>query len=238
MFERKKYKEFAKQQLKNRWGIPILITLIVTTISGLLSIKNFAAPDLFAQYFSNTITYEEFVEGYISVDTPLSFMIDIFQTLISGIFSVACASVYLKMSRSPEKITFSTFVQGLNLWSKAVLATLWTFLWTFLWSLLFIIPGIVKSLAYSHIFYLITEYPNLSVTKAMKISMLITNGHKADLFVMYLSFLGWCILAAIPAGIGFIFLTPYMEMTFVNAYHAMLKEAVDSGKLQPDDLTE
>ena len=29
-----------------------------------------------------------------------------------------------------------------------------------------------------------------------------------------------------------------MEMTFVNAYHAMLKEAVDSGKLQPDDLTE
>ena len=77
MFERKKYKEFAKQQLKNRWGIPILITLIVTAISGLLSIKNFAAQDLFAQYFSNTITYEEFVEGYISVDTPLSFMIDI-----------------------------------------------------------------------------------------------------------------------------------------------------------------
>ena len=55
---------------------------------------------------------------------------------------------------------------------------------------------------------------------------------------MYLSFLGWCILAAIPAGIGFIFLTPYMEMTFVNAYNGMLKEAVDSGKLHPDDLTE
>lgn len=238
MFERKKYKEFAKQQLKNRWGIPILITLIVTVISGLLSIKNFVNPDLFTQYFSNSITYEEFVEGYVSVDNPLSFMIDFLQTLISGILSVACANVYLKMSRSPEKITFSTFIQGLNLWSKAVLATLWTFLWTFLWSLLFIIPGLIKSIAYSQIYYLITEYPNLSVTKAMKISILITNGHKADLFVMYLSFLGWCILAAIPAGIGFIFLTPYMEMTFVNAYHAMLKEAVDFGKLRPEDLTE
>ena len=140
MFERKKYKEFAKQQLKNRWGIPILITLIVTVISGLLSIKNFVNPDLFMQYFSNSITYEEFVEGYVSVDTPLSFMIDFLQTLISGILSVACANVYLKMSRSPEKITFSTFIQGLNLWSKAVLATLWTFLWTSLWSLQIIIP--------------------------------------------------------------------------------------------------
>ena len=142
------------------------------------------------------------------------------------------------MSRSPEKVGFSSFIQGLNLWAKAVLATLWNFLWTFLWSLLFIIPGIVKSIAYSQMYYLIVEYPELSVTKAMKISMLITKGHKADLFVMYLSFLGWIILATIPAGLGMIVLSPYMDMTFVNAYHALLKEAVESGKLKPEDLSE
>jgi hypothetical protein len=48
-----------------------------------------------------------------------------------------------------------------------------------------------------------------------------------DLFVMCLSFLGWAILASIPAGLGFIWLRPYMHMSFMNAYHAMLKEALD-----------
>ena len=38
MFERKKYKSFAKTQLSGRWGIPILVTLFVTIISNIFSI--------------------------------------------------------------------------------------------------------------------------------------------------------------------------------------------------------
>lgn len=243
MFERKKYKDFAKKQLKGRWGVPILMSLIVCFFTFLINFKSFYSPDFHiyvSEFINGSISYYEFIEAFngLSVQTPVSFIFDIFTSIISGILSVACISVYLKMSRSPEKVGFSSFIQGLNLWAKAVLATLWSFLWTFLWSLLFIIPGFVKSIAYSQMYYLIVEYPELSVTKAMKISMLITKGHKADLFVMYLSFLGWIILAAIPAGLGMIVLSPYMDMTFVNAYHALLKEAVETGKLKPEDLSE
>ena len=244
MFERKKYKDFAKKQLKGRWGVPIFMSLIIFLFTSLLDLRQLFQPG-FTQNFYDCITgnisYQEFLT-YITYETsihsPKFFLIDIVFDIILGIFSVACISVYLKMSRSPEKVTFSSFLQGFNFWLKAAFATLWSWLWTFLWSLLFIIPGIIKSIAYSQIYYLIVEYPNLSVTKAMKISMLITKGHKADLFVMYLSFIGWIILAAIPAGLGMIFLSPYMDMTFVNAYHALLKEAVETGKLKPEDLTE
>lgn len=243
MFERKKYKDFAKKQLKGRWGVPILMSLIVCLFTFLISFKSFYLPDFYvyvSEFMNGSISYGEFIEAFngLSVQSPVSFIFDIFTNIISGILSVACISVYLKMSRSPEKVGFSSFIQGFNLWFKAILATLWNFLWTFLWSLLFIIPGFVKSIAYSQMYYLIVEYPELSVTKAMKISMLITKGHKADLFVMYLSFLGWLILAAIPAGLGMIVLSPYMDMTFVNAYHALLKEAVETGKLKPEDLSE
>ena len=38
MFERKKYKNFAKKQLSGRWGVPILVTLFVFVVSSIFSI--------------------------------------------------------------------------------------------------------------------------------------------------------------------------------------------------------
>ena len=76
----------------------------------------------------------------------------------------------------------------------------------------------------------------MSVTRSMKISKIITNGHKGDLFVMYLSFIGWEILATLTFGIGYLWLVPYINMSLVNAYHSMLKEALETGKLKPEDL--
>lgn len=244
MFERKKYKSFAKKQLAGRWGVPILMSLILLVFGVLFNVARVFNPEFIGylqDLLNDNISYNEAIT-YLALTTsagsPTLFLLDIFFEIILGIITVACASVYLKMSRTPEKIAFSSFLQGFNFWLKAAFATVWTFLWTFLWSLLFVIPGIVKSIAYSQIYYLIVEYPNLSVTKAMKISILITKGHKGDLFAMYLSFIGWALLASIPLGFGFIFLQPYQEMTFVNAYHALLKEAVEAGKVTPEDLAE
>ena len=140
------------------------------------------------------------------------------------------------MTRSPEPVSFSLFIVGLNNWFRATLATLWQFLWVFLWSLLFFIPGIIKSLEYSMMFYIVAEYKNISVTKAMKISMIITRGHKMDLFVLALSFFGWILLSCLTLGIGLIFLQPYMELTYVNTFHDLLQEAIEKGSLRLEDL--
>lgn len=53
-----------------------------------------------------------------------------------------------------------------------------------------------------------------------------------------LEFLGWEILATIPAGLGWLWLAPYITMSKTNAYHALLKEAVDSGRLTAEDFKE
>lgn len=244
MFERKKYKKFALKQLKGRWTVPVLITLVICLISVIFSIPSYIGLfnnndflDL-ANYSGEDI--EEILNLYSSVISQTSRyeFVSIIQMVVTVIFNVAALNVYLKMSRSPEKVSFSDFFEGLNRWGKAALAGLWQFLWVFLWSLLFFIPGIVKAFSYSQMFYLITEYKDLSVTKAMKISMIITKGHKWDLFVTYLSFIGWGILCVFTLGIGTLWLTTYINMTLTNAYHAMLKEAIDTGKIKPEDLTE
>ena len=110
------------------------------------------------------------------------------------------------------------------------------FLKIFLWSLLFFIPGIIKTYAYSQTFFLVVEYPKLSIRKAIRVSQEITKGHKLDIFVTQMSFLGWSILALLTAGIGFLWLRPYYYMTMTNVFHAILQEAVTAGRITAEDL--
>ncbi len=238
MFERKKYKNFAKKQLSGRWGVPILVTLFVFVVSSIFSI-----PDILqlsrSGYFA-AIWNNDSVAALDALNSAksTSFITSIVSMIISAILEVATVGVYIKMSRSPEPVAFSDFIEGFNNWARATLGALWQYLWVFLWTLLFIIPGIIKTIAYSQMYYIIAEYKDVSVTKAMRISIEITKGHKWDLFVMYLSFLGWEILAAFTLGILNLWLLPYINMTYINAYHALMKEAIESGRIKPEDLTE
>ena len=221
MFERKKYKNFAKKQLSGRWGVPILVTLFVFVVSSIFSIPDIlqlSRSGYFAAIWNNDSLAA--LDALNSVKST-SFITSIVSMIISAILEVATVGVYIKMSRSPEPVAFSDFIEGFNNWARATLGALWQYLWVFLWTLLFIIPGIIKTIAYSQMYYIIAEYKDVSVTKAMRISIEITKGHKWDLFVMYLSFLGWEILAAFTLGILNLWLLPYINMTYINAYHAL-----------------
>lgn len=96
---------------------------------------------------------------------------------------------------------------------------------TFLWSLLFVIPGIIKSISYSQMFYLMADNPKLSAAEAQAKSMELMNGHKAEYFVLQLSFIGWTLLASLTFGILYIWLLPYMQTTYANYYRSLTKKA-------------
>lgn len=98
------------------------------------------------------------------------------------------------------------------------------------------IPLFIRSLAYSMYFYLIAEFPELGITKALRISIKITKGYKWQIFVTGLSFIGWILLSILSFGIGFFWLTPYMQMTTTNVYHALLKNALENQIINPEDL--
>lgn len=242
MFDRKKYKDFAKKQLKGRWTVPVIMTLIIAVIMFLFDIPNLIrlfTDEVFWKliYFEGDITEAYDLYNQLSSHSS-SYLTSIIQVVAEAILSFAAINVYLKMSRTPEKISLKLFIEGLNNWARAFLAALWKYLWVFIWSLLFFIPGIIKAISYSQMYYILCEYKDVSVTKAMRISMIITYGHKGDLFVTYLSFLGWLLLSVLTFGIGTLWLQPYMDMTLINAYHALMKEALETGKIKPEDLTE
>jgi len=64
--------------------------------------------------------------------------------------------------------------------------------------------------------------------EAIKESMRLMNGHKADLFILQLSFIGWTILGLITV-IGFIWVIPYIN-TSIAAFYEQLRNK-DTGSL-------
>lgn len=99
------------------------------------------------------------------------------------------------------------------------LTTFLTMFFTAMWTLLLVIPGIIKALSYSMAPYILKDMLDAgkepAPTEAITKSKELMNGHKWELFVFELSFIGWNILAGLSLGIGFLWLVPYY-----NAAHA------------------
>ncbi len=72
--------------------------------------------------------------------------------------------------------------------------------------------------------YIITENPYLTAREAIKRSKEMMEGHKAELFLLNLSFIGWGILSLFTCGILLIWLVPYMNAAHANFYKDLKSE--------------
>lgn len=95
---------------------------------------------------------------------------------------------------------------------------------TSLWSMLFVIPGIVKSFAYSMAPYVLAENPTMTAREALRVSKYITQGHKFEIFVLQLSFFWWHLLGMLTCGLAYIYVGPYMNATMVNFYNSIKQQ--------------
>lgn len=248
MFDRKAYKSIAKKQLKGRWSTAFFATLIYLLILCVFSFSESHETQNISSQVAETIvqgTSIDFTKASQITASPFfrehgtkTLLGCVICWFIYGVLNLAYIYLFSVYSHTVQKQSFSVFIKGFSLWLPGFLSYLWNLLWTRLWGLLFVIPGIVKSYSYSLMFYILAEYPNVGVTKAMNLSKEMTRGKKADLFVLDLSFFGWFILCLLTAGIGFLWLTPYIIMTKTNAYHAIKAEAIQKGIVKAEDFTE
>lgn len=107
----------------------------------------------------------------------------------------------------------------------------------FLWMLVFIVPGIIKSYEYWAIDYILAVRPNIDKDEAKRLSKILMDGNKADLFVLSLSFYGWILLSIFTMGLLNIFyVSPYMQATFVEFFSEIRLEALAKGTITPNDI--
>lgn len=148
--------------------------------------------------------------------------------LFGSIVSIGCAYVFLDLYRDKKEPRVADLFTPFRQYGRIVTCYIQVLMFTILWSLLLFVPGIIKGLSYSMSYFILKDRPELSPAEAIKESMRLMNGHKADLFILQLSFIGWTILGLITV-IGFIWVIPYIN-TSIAAFYEQLRNK-DTGSL-------
>lgn len=191
-------KALAKDQIRGKIGVLFLITLIIGAIS-------FAISSILAK---------------IPVLNSVAF------ALIAPAFSLSLIRVYLNVVKGETPEVKDAFCGFDDFWAAFKVSFL-VGLFTFLWSLLFIVPGIIKGLSYSQSLYILAENKGKPALECIEESKAMTEGHKMDLFVLGLSFLGWALLCCVTLGIAYIWVGPYMQATYTNVYNSLKSAPVE-----------
>lgn len=79
------------------------------------------------------------------------------------------------------------------------------------------------ALTLSQVYYVMLDYPELSVPEIFKMSVKIMKGKKLQLFYVQLSFLPLFFLGMLSFGLGFLWVIPYRNATYVLYYLDLMK---------------
>lgn len=200
-------KKKAKGLIRKNLNVFAVFALILFLCNLIIGIGNYA--NIIANIY-NTAGYGYIANiNYFSLPFFKFFSFAISFLLIPMLmFSIQNAS--LQVARDKE-IKYSMLKYGFNRLFDSVILNLLRTLFVFLWSLLLVVPGILKSYSYRMAPYLMIDDKNLTPREAIKLSTRIMDGHRFELFVLDISFIGWYILWWITAGVFSLYVLPYRQ---------------------------
>ncbi len=155
--------------------------------------------------------------------------------ILAPAFELSLIIIFLDLTKGIRPIVSKVFDGFYDLWS-IVKVYLFIALFTSLWGLLFIIPGIIKGYSYMMAPYILAENKGMGALEAIRRSKKMMHGHKMDLFVLQLSFIGWELLAYITFGLAYIWCFPYFRATLANFYNEIKKESLPFTQEAPIDI--
>jgi len=186
----------SRDQLKGVWGkmaVTILIYYLITIVP-------------------------QFIFWEYGLNIPIiDIIITIIVSIILGPFTLGFAGYFLKRIRG-EIFSLENIFDGFKRFGSSFLLIFLMYLFIFLWALLLIIPGIIKAFSYSMAFYIMYDDPNIKPLEALKKSKNMMKGYKKEYFLLGLSFFGWILLGILTLGIGYLWLSPYISLSFGNFY--------------------
>lgn len=212
----KEFRALARYRLAGKWGTSILVTFVAALLGGTEN----RTPD-----FTTILDMGDLPEQVRGGLEPL-FAHPLVSSLVTGflaaglmiglaLFVLGSAVelghhryyIGLAVGETPD---FALLFSRFSVFLKALGLRLYMALFIILWGLLLLIPGIVASYRYAMAPYLMAQYPEKGIRECMEDSKALMPGHKGRLFLLDLSFIGWIFLSLFTAGLGMLWLNPYM----------------------------
>ena len=142
--------------------------------------------------------------------------------IIFGPLQYGVSYLFLKQARDGKEMSIGDLFKGFSDdFGQTLLIGLLSSIFIVLWSMLFFIPGIVKAYAYSMAYFIKVDNPSYDWKQCINTSKEITKGHKGELFVLDLSFIGWLIVGSLCFGIGTLWVAPYMFASKAQFYETI-----------------
>lgn len=208
-------RRIARENLSGNWGISVGVALVAAILGG-----NMVGVGSNLNYNINENTVRNLPPVFWTVLLPLAScagILSLTALILGGVVELGYAKFLLKQHDKKE-LRFSDLFSQFDRFGTGFAQKFLRILYITLWTLLFIIPGIVKSLSYAMTPFILEDHPEMTASEAIKASMKLMDGHKMDLFILGLSFIGWSLLACLTMGIGYLFLTPYINAAYAAFY--------------------
>lgn len=220
----------AREALSGKWGktaLIILVQLIITFIMN-FCINIFAEDSIFRLIVSLMVTI---IEVPISVGLIFAFVklkregdVGVFEFLQFAIKDFGRAwklylRILLKMILPILGVIATIIVLCVTIVAEAAgnhslgISTLIIGIIILIVSMIF---AIIIDLLYSLSYIIAYDNPEMTTKEAVAESANIMRGHRVELFLLQLSFIGWAILCVLTLGIGFLWLLPYKQMAIIS----------------------
>lgn len=229
--EAKTIRARARANLAGAWGVSIAIAVVAALLGGLIAGVSFLPEMKYDFSIDRVPVLAQYVEGWnrgLEIGSmKINFRSGIFgfvAFLIGGVLQLGYADFLLKQHDGNET-SFRDLFSKFDYFGTGFAQHFLRGLYTVLWGMLLIIPGIIKSYAYAMTPFILAENPGMTASQAIRASEDLMDGHKFDLFVLGLTFLGWDLLAAVTMNLGNIALNPYKNAAYAAFYRQIQAEA-------------
>lgn len=197
-------KSNAKEQLRGRWGIAILTVFVANLVI-------------------NSSIAKETIDFFGESSNSVSISINIISLLFGGVISVGLSRFLLNFITGNKEPKFKDLFSNFNIYFKTLGLYILMSIAIIIGIIFLIIPGIIIALMFSQAFYILAEDPSKGIFECLEESSNMMSGHKWDLFVLELSFIGWWLLAILTFGIAALWISPYQNLTEANFYLSLKK---------------
>ncbi len=246
MIDRVRMKEMAKESMRGKKPSVFLVSfafILITEILNVLSIRVELGMGVVEYYTMLLEGREPFLQSSIG-GSLIGFAITIMLTVIGAGFTYYC----LRVSRG-QQAGFGELFDGFGIFFKVIWLNIVMGFFLFLWALIFagasiivgmlsmlldgvlfgiifvaasiasIIPAFIAAYRYSFAMYILLDNPDKGAMQCIRESKEMTYGHKGQLFVLDMSFIGWGLLCIVPFVI--LYVTPYTNVARANYYNEL-----------------
>lgn len=210
------YRAQACETLRNHWTNAVLAAFVFLFTTGLLTGFSTGLDRVSTQFVFNAVTTS--ISGLLGLGS-IFLLLPLQYALYTAFLQVA-----RRENESAIQAMFNDFKRN---YTNFLLSGLLTNIIVVLLSIVTLgIAGVIFAYAYRMVPYLIEDYPNLSTKEIMRTSREMMKGHKWDLFILDLSFIGWAFLAILTGCIGFLWLIPYQYTAIAHFYEDLKAERI------------